>query len=154
MRYWSVTHQQWQTLIPEAWALTDAQSGRRREDFTADEMKRGTLLYFDQVDNLTGKGTYRMRVSEASADRIVFDVENVSTMRYLFLTVFHPGEMQTIYFLDRDSENVWRYYSIVRTGLNASSLVTANEASAINRAVAFYRRLAGIPTDQEPPAAR
>jgi len=154
MRYWSVTHQQWQTLIPEAWALTDAQSGRRREDFTVAEMKRGTLLYFDQVDNLTGKGTYRMRVSEASADRIVFDVENVSTMRYLFLTVFHPGEMQTIYFLDRDSENVWRYYSIVRTGLNASSLVTANEASAINRAVAFYRRLAGIPTDQEPPAAR
>jgi hypothetical protein len=28
------------------------------------------------------------------------------------------------------------------------------EASYINRAVAYYRHIAGIPTDQEPPAAR
>ena len=27
-------------------------------------------------------------------------------------------------------------------------------ASSINRAVAFYRHFVGIPTDQEPPAAR
>jgi hypothetical protein len=38
--------------------------------------------------------------------------------------------------------------------VNASGLVTANEASAINRAVAFYRWMVGIPGDQEPPAAR
>jgi hypothetical protein len=154
MRYWSTTHKQWLTLIPDAWALTDSQSGKRREAFTTDEMKEGKRLYFAQVDNLTGKGVYRLRVSEASADRIVFDVENASVMRYLFLTVFHPGDMQSIYFLDRESDDVWRFYSIVRTGENANGLVAANEASAINRSVAFYRRLAGIPTDQEPPAAR
>src|ERR1700688_3134503 len=39
MRYWSATHKQWQTLIVDAHALTDSQSGRRREDFTPDEMK-------------------------------------------------------------------------------------------------------------------
>ena len=33
-------------------------------------------------------------------------------------------------------------------------MAAGNESSAINRAVAFYRWLAGIPTDQEPPAAR
>ena len=93
-------------------------------------------------------------MAEASADRLVFDVENASTMRRLFITLFHPGEMQAIYFLDRESENVWRYYSIVRTGKNASGLTTGNESSAINRAVAFYRSLVGIPTNQEPPAAR
>jgi hypothetical protein len=75
-------------------------------------------------------------------------------MRYLFVPVFHPGEMQSIYFLDRESANTWRYYSIVRTGKNANSLIPANEASSINRAVAFFRWLAGIPGDQEPPAAR
>jgi hypothetical protein len=66
--------------------------------------------------------------------------------------------VQSVYFLDREQgreqDNVWRYYSILRTGLNSSSLVTANESSAINRAVAVYRRFVGIPTDQEPPAAR
>jgi hypothetical protein len=153
MRYWSTTHQQWQTLIVEAHALTGREQGKRREDFTPDEIKAGKVLYFEQADNLSGKAIYRMHIAEASADRLVFDVENVSTMRYFFITLFHPGEMQTIYFLDRESENVWRYYSIVRTGKNANRL-TGNESSAVNRAAAFYRSLAGIPTDQEPPAAR
>ncbi|MGA2511186.1 MAG: DUF6675 family protein [Candidatus Acidiferrales bacterium] len=154
MRYWSTTHKQWQTLIVDAYALTDLQPGQRRADFTPDEIKEGKVLYFEQVDNLSGKAIYRMHIAEASADRIVFDVENVSTMRYLLIPVLHPGEMQSIYFLDRESDNVWRYYSIVRTGKDANGLITGNEASSINRAVAFYRHLAGIPTDQEPPAAR
>jgi hypothetical protein len=37
---------------------------------------------------------------------------------------------------------------------NANRLVTGNESSAINRAVAFYRHMVGIPTAQEPPVAR
>jgi hypothetical protein len=154
MRYWSTTHQQWRTLIVNAHALTGLQPGRPRQDFTLDEMKEGKALYLEQADNLAGTATYRMHIAEASADRLVFDVENVSTMRYLFVTLFHPGEMQSIYFLDRESDSVWRYYSITRTGRNASSLATGHESSSVNRAVAYYRSLVGIPTDQEPPAAR
>jgi Family of unknown function (DUF6675) len=154
MRYWSTTHKQWQTLIEEAHALTGAQTGQRRDDFTSDEMKEGKVLYFEQVDNLSGTATYRLHVAEASADRVVFDVENVSKMRYLFIPIFDPGEMQSVYFLDRDGDSVWRYFSIMRTGKNANGLIARNESSAINRAVAFYRHLAGIPTAQEPPASR
>jgi len=153
MRYWSTTHKQWQTLIVDAYALTGPEPSRRRQDFTLDEMKEGKVLYLEQADNLTGTAIYRMHIAEASKDRLVFAVENVGAMRYLFVTVFHPGEMQSIYFLDRESDSVWRYYSIVRTGRNASRLVAGHESSSINRAVAFYRSLVGIPTDQEPPAA-
>jgi hypothetical protein len=153
-RYWSTTHQQWQTLIVDAYALTGAQTGQRREDFTRDEVKAGKALYFEQVDNLAGKGVYRMRIDEGSADRLVFDIENVSTMRYMLVPILHPGEMQSIYFLDREPDDVWRFYSIVRTGQNANRLIAGNESSAINRAVALYRHFAGVPTDQEPPAAR
>jgi hypothetical protein len=154
IRYWSVTHKQWQTLIVDAHAQTGLQTNQRRDDFTLEEMREGNDLYFVQVDNLSGKGIFRMHIAEASADRIVFDVENVSTMHYAFLTVFHPGEMQSIYFLDRESENVWRYYSILRIGKNANQTMMGNQSSAINRAVAFYRYLVGIPTGQEPPVAR
>ncbi len=154
MRYWSVTHKNWQTLILSAHALTRPQPGYRRQDFAPSEMTQGKVLYLEQTDNLSGASTYQMRIVEASADRLVFDVENVSVIRYLFVTLFDPGEMQWIYFLDRESDDVWRYYSIVRTGRNASRLATGHESSSINRAVAFYRSLAGIPTDQEPPAAR
>ncbi len=153
-RYWSTTHKRWQTLIVDAYALTGLQSGRRRQDFTPDEMKEGNLLYFEQVDNLSGKATYRMHIVEASPDRLVFEVENVSTMRYLFVPILHPSEMQLIYFLDRESDDVWRYYSIVRTGKYANRMIAGNGSSSVNRAVAFYRHMVGIPTDREPPEAR
>jgi hypothetical protein len=154
MRYWSTTHKQWQTLIVDAYALTGVQHGQRRGDFAPEEMMEGNVLYFEQVDNLSGKAIYRMHIAEVSADRLVIDVENVTTMRYLLIPILHPGEMQSIYFLDRESENVWRYYSVVRVGKNANRLIAGNESSVINRAVAFYRYFVGIPTDREPPAAR
>jgi hypothetical protein len=154
MRYWSTTHKQWRTLIVSAHALTGFQPSQLRHDFLPDEMTEGKLLYSEQADNLSGSAVYRTHIAEASADRLVFDIENVSVMRYSFVTLFHPGDMQSVYFLDRESDNVWRYYNISRTGRNASRLTTGHESSSINRAVAFYRSLAGIPTDQEPPAAR
>src|ERR1700738_3836401 len=70
MRYWSTTHKQWQTLIMDAYALTDLQPGQRREDFTPDEMKEGKVLYFEQVDNLSGKAIYRVHIAEGSEDRL------------------------------------------------------------------------------------
>ena len=114
-------------------------------------MKEGNVLYFEQGDNLSGKAIYRMHIAKASADRLVFDIENVSTMRYFFVPIVPPGEMQSIYFLDRESDNVWRYYSIVRTGKSANRLIAGNESSAVNRAVAFYRHLVGIPTTKSRP---
>jgi hypothetical protein len=154
MRYWSTTHQRWLTLILGAYAVTDSQHGQRREDFRSDELREGKVLYFEQADNLSGKALYQMHIVEFSASRLVFEVENVNTMRYGFLPILHAGEMQSIYFLDRESETVWRYYSMMRTGKNANGLAVGNQASAVNRAVAFYRHLVGIPTSQDPPAAR
>jgi hypothetical protein len=116
-------------------------------------LKAGSVLYFQQTDNFR-QSHLPAAYSEAGADRLVFDVANVTLMKYLIVPLFHPGEMQSIYYLDRESEDVWRYYSMARTGKNASRLTTGHEASWINRAVAFYRHVAGIPTDQEPPAAR
>jgi hypothetical protein len=47
---------------------------------------------------------------------------------------------------------VWGYYGL--WGIRAGALTSGHEASSVNRALAFYRHVAGIPTDQEPPAAR
>ena len=154
VRYWSTTHQAWRTLIEESYAVSTAQGDGRRKDFTPDELKPGAVLYFRQVDNLTGKAVYRLHIAEYAPGRLVFDVSNVTPVRYLIVTIFHVGEMQSIYYLEREGEDVWRYYSMVRTGKGASGLTAGHDASWINRSVAYYRHVAGIPTDQEPPAAR
>ena len=153
VRYWSTTHKRWQTLIVDAYALSGPVGGSRRKDFTQDEITQDKFLYYQQEDNLSGKAIYRMHIQSISPDRLVFDTENVSTMRYLLLPIFRAGEMQSIYFFERVSQDVWRYYSIARTGANATKLAERHAASSINRAVAFYRYLATIPTDQEPPAS-
>ena len=153
IRYWSTTRKRWQTLIIDAHALSDPTGDSRREDFSPGEMAEGKSLYFQQEDNLSGKAIYRMRVRNASPDRLVVDSENTGAVRFLRMSVFRPGGMQTITFLDRESQDVWRYYSILRTNKDASRLAAGSEASSINRAVAFYRYLAGIPTDKEPPAS-
>jgi hypothetical protein len=153
IRYWSTTRKRWQTLIIDAHALSDATGDSRREDFSPDEMAEGKSLYFQQEDNLSGKAIYRMRVISASQDRLVVDSENTGAVRFLRMPVFPPGGIQTITFLDRESQDVWRYYSILRTSKDASRLAAGSEASSINRAAAFYRYLAGIPTDKEPPAS-
>jgi hypothetical protein len=154
VRYWSTTRQRWRTLILEAHALSAAQSAERRVDFQPGEMSEGKTLYFEQTDNLSGKAVYSMRILEASPARVVVKIENVSSIHYLLVTLFHPGELQSIYFFDRESPDTWRFYSIVYTAPPTSRVLTGNESSAINRAVAFYRHMVGIPTDQEPPAAR
>jgi hypothetical protein len=154
MRYWSTTRKSWHTLIPDAYALSGPTGDQRRKDFSLEEIVEGRTLYFHQEDNLSGKAVYQMRVLRVSPDRLVVSTENITSMRYFLIPLFQPGEIQSIYFLDRESSDVWRYYCIARTGKKASSLTAGHEASSINRAVAFYRYLAGIPLDKEPPAAR
>jgi hypothetical protein len=154
MRYWSTSRRQWQVLVVGAHALKEAPWGAPRGDFTPEELTKGQTVNFEQEDNLAGKVIYRMHVMEASPEHFVFEVENVGTVRRFLLPIFHPGDLQTIYFLDRESADIWRFYSMVRTGTMANGLVAGSEASSINRAIAFYRHMVGIPTAQEPPAAR
>jgi hypothetical protein len=149
--YWSTTHQQWRPLILDATAL---ENGARRKDFALDEVVPGRDLFFQQQDNLFGTAEYRIRVLEAMPRRLVFATENTEGLRYLGLTIAQPGEIQTVVFLDTESKDIWRYYALARTGKAAGLFTAGHEASLINRAVASFRHLAGIPPDQEPPAAR
>jgi hypothetical protein len=151
--YWSTTHQKWQPLITESYGLT-ALEGGRRADFTAREIEAGRTLFLKQSDNLLGPVTYQMRIIEASDERIVFGTENRIAIRYLGLALFQPGEIQAVTFLERERGSVWRYYSIARMAKAASILTMGHDASLINRAVALFRHVAGIPADREPPAAR
>jgi len=110
--------------------VTSAQATQRRSDFTLrrTSSRAACSTSFSRI-NLSGKAVFRLHIAEANSDRLVFDVANVTLMRYLLLPLFHPGEMQSVYYLDRESDDIWRYYSMARTGKNASSLTTGHEAS-------------------------
>lgn len=156
IRYWSVGDNKWRDLIVDAAALENGKSPRHRADFTAAEMRSGQSLYFRQSDSRSSSPViYRMRVLEATPDRVVVEMENVSPVKLLLFSVYGSGDLKATYFLDRVSPTQWRFYSLSSVHETAIAGLGGNhDASYINRAVAFYRHIAGIRTDQEPPMAR
>jgi hypothetical protein len=151
VRYWSVSHQSWQPLVTDAGAL-DVPEGKGRPDPVASELTPGSsFIYFESSH---GRTVYRMTVLERTADRLVVSTENVTPIRIGILSAFDPGAMQSVIFLDKRGPGTWGYYQTIRAAKGASAIALGSNASYVNRLAALYRYTAGIPTDQEPPAAR
>jgi len=152
INYWSIKDGQWQTLILDASAL-DGKDGGERGDFSAEELKTGAEVYFSQQDNRSsGAVTYLMRIEKAEKDRLILSVTNVSSVNFLIMPIFSPGELKAIYVLEKLSGNQWGYFNFVGNQ-NADSSSDQQEKSSLNRAIAFYRHFTGIPTDKNPPFA-
>ena len=153
IRYWSTTDKAWRPTVLDAVALSRPDRKSERSDFSASEMTEGSELYYWENDSRSGSIVYRMNVRERRAGRVVMAIENVSPVRALIFTLFGPGVLQTVEFLEQRGPNLWGVYLITRVRADASALALEHDASYVNRVVALYRYIAGIQTDQEPPAA-
>jgi hypothetical protein len=144
LQYWSVTDGGWRTLINSASALVSPDTGHSRPDFTLAEMKSGHELYFAQQDNRTSEEVvYRMKVSDLSADGFTVAVENVTPVRSFMLTLFDPGDLQSVHFVRREATGTFRYYGLAYAGESLASSLALPEASYVNRALALYGHLSG-----------
>jgi hypothetical protein len=153
VRYWSTTDHTWRPLVTAATALTKEVGGQPRKDFTTSEIESGQDLYLSQTDSRsTNEVVYRMRLRESHPQRFVIETENVTPVRWWALTLYKPGDLRSLYFLDQRSPGIWSYYSLTRIG-GGRWLMAGHENSYINRVVAIYRHFAGILTDLEPPPA-
>jgi hypothetical protein len=115
LRYWSVSDKRWTVLVEDAAALA---GGRRRADFAPAEMQPGVPLAYEEADNRSAAPvSYRMRVLDSGAGRIVIETRNESPVRAFLVTLFPPG-----------------------------SLRAAAEESYVNRAIALYRHYTGQKT--------
>jgi hypothetical protein len=63
------------------------------------------------------------------------------------LTLFNPGDLPSLPFLERECPNVWSYYGLAWAGETTASLLAA-EAPYVNRAIALYRHFVGSPNPQ------
>jgi hypothetical protein len=126
---------------------------QRRGDFSLAELQSGHDLYFEQKDNRsTGQVVYREKVDVFDQGRVEIAVENVTDVSLFLFPLFNPGDLHSLYIMQRLSPTVWGFYSL--TGVRGGMLVSDQPASYINRAIAIYRHIVGTPTDQNPPAWR
>jgi len=86
-----------------------------------------------------------------TADRLTLAFENATPVRYLLLPLFAPGEYQFIYFLQREDGDLWRFYNLLRAAVSFGLSGQDHEASFINRAVAIFHFVAGLPGDKAHP---
>jgi len=151
LRYWSVTDGAWRTLLSEAFALEGPDLERRRPDFSATELLSGRALYTAQRDTRsTDLNLYRLLGRRVDARRLIVESKNLSPIRFLIFELFAPGALQAAHRLEQLAPGVWGYYGVsaVRGGAFDSEA-----KSFVNRAAAYYRYLAGVPGDREPPLA-
>lgn len=149
--YWSTTDQSWRELVSEAFALSGNDSDLRREDFTAAEVRSGAPLYFAQNDTRsTGLNVYRLKALQSRPGRLVVETVNESAIAFAFVTLFHENGLLSLHFIEHLDGDLWAYYGLaaVRQGS-----VAGHTRSLVNRAVAFYRFLRGVPGDEGPPLA-
>ncbi len=150
--YWSAADKRWGHLANDASALTDAHAADRRRDFSASDFVKGTDLYYWEDGESTGDTVYRLRVVESTPRRLVISSDNVTTVHKFIFTLFKPGALQSLLFIQQLSSEAFGVYILTRTGEGASVLSNGHEEIFINRADALFRQLAGIKTDQDPPA--
>lgn len=139
--------------MTDAGALAGPDARQRRPDFTLGELRAGADLFFLQQDNRSSDPVvYRMRVLAIDSEHLVISVENVTAVSVFIFTAFDPGDLKSTYVFMRLSPAMWGYYSLsgAREGV---ALLGSHGSSYLNRAMAIYRHLAGLPGDQGPPAA-
>ena len=144
LRYWSATEHRWAELVTFATAVQGPTDKRARADFSPQELLGGKPVYYLQTDNRSsGDVIYRLTVLAARPDRLVVSIENVTSIRLMLVTLFPPGAVQTVDFLQRQADGSWGYYSLLRTRASSSFLTGGFVSSYVNRAIAFYRHIAG-----------
>jgi hypothetical protein len=62
--------------------------------------------------------------------------------------LYATAGLHTLYFLKKQSADVWACYSITR--VPNTFLAEGHDKSFINRAIALYRHIVGLPTNPGP----
>jgi len=154
IRYWSYSRKIWRNLFAELDTLAGPDRTLKRADLSLDEIRTGQNYFMWQKENSIASGmVLRGRFDHISERSIVFQQVNLSAWYVLLITLLAPEEYETAYFLERGTNDVWYFYSLTRFGSAERPLADAQLASIVNRSVAVYRYVAGVPTDREPPAA-
>mgnify|MGYP003694575757 CR=1 FL=1 len=126
-------------------ALEGPDLNRPRPDFSLAEMRSGADLYFAQSENRRRR---RRRLPDAVRDfgpnRFVVAIENASPVSRHLVTLFNPGDLASVHFLERRGPGVWGYYGLAWASDSLVSRLAVPQASYVDRALvalpAFPRR--------------
>ncbi len=154
IKYWSTTRRAWRPLVISAEVVDGIDGKPIASALAPGAFVPDVVIYYAETTHDTGRTVYRLKTLARSPGHIVLATDNATAIRIWGVTLFEPGALQAVTFLDERDDHLWGYYAITRAGGRTSFLAEQGEASFINRLVALYRHIAGLQTDAEPPARR
>ena len=155
IRYWSASRRRWRPLLDQSQPLSRPDRAAFAGDPQPDDLRAGATIYSLQDDSdPLGPLISAMTIIERSATRLRVAFRNVSDGRFFGLRVLPAGAAEGMLFLEQAPGGDWRLYTLSRLTTDIPDWLLPPRPSYVNRAVALYRYLAGIPTDKEPPAWR
>ena len=63
------------------------------------------------------------------------------------MSVIPPGGLEGFFLVEHEARPIWRYYALTRVHLLIPAALAPPPEDHLNKAVALFRFLAGIPTD-------
>jgi hypothetical protein len=152
--YWSVSNLDWRRLLVDASALSGPDPSQRRADFTPAELHAGAQLYalYDD-DQRAGPVVIETEIREAGPDGFVTVARNLTNLRLMGISIAPPGGLSNMTAVRRAGPDTFDYYSLGAMALNPLAAAMMSDSQHVNRAVATFRYVAGIPGDRDPPAA-
>jgi hypothetical protein len=128
-------------LVHEA-GLMRSSSPSVGADLVAKDFVQGRIYGYFQIDSAGRRTTYQMTILERSASRIALGIENTSPISFAFVSLFDPGALQSVLFLERIGPDRWHYYHAIRAGDGASVLALSDSAAYSYRLRAIFNYVA------------
>ena len=152
IRFWSIMHQAWENFVTAA-GFTDGPDARfTYPDLVPDDFQTGKEFYYYEIDR-AGRTLHQMTVRHRSDSKAEITTENLTAVRFGIFTIFEPHALKTATFIERQATGEWGYYQTIGVGQGSDFIAVRSTSPYINRLIAFYRYMAGIPTDSLPPVA-
>jgi len=153
--YWKEKKKRWEQLYKASAALGSSDPASQRPDFSPAEFGVGTPLYFVQDDTEPiGPIVHELIVRERSQTRLVVSTRSLNRGAVYGMSVIPPGGLEGFFLVEHETGPIWRYYALTRVHLLIPAALAPPPEDHLNKAVALFRFLAGIPTDVGPPALK
>jgi hypothetical protein len=149
--YWSASRGEWRPMLDDAAALAGPEPATRREDFGPQDFRPGATLHvlYDDSDPL-GPVVYRITVLDSGPDRLRAVSVNTTPGRLMGFNVAEPGDLSSALAIRREPDGVFRYHVLTVVRLTSLAAAMVSHASHVNRAVAIFRYVAGLPSEGTP----
>jgi hypothetical protein len=153
IHFWSTMHQTWEPFVTQA-AFTDGPAVTYTyPDLKPADFVTGKEFFYYEIDARTGRTVHHLTVRQRTADRIEMSTENLTPIKYSMFTIFEAHALRSATFIERRGSNEWGYYQTIGVGEGSDFIAVRSASPYINRLMALYRYMAGMPTDGAPPAA-